>query len=429
MLIWFLPLFLVFLMIGLPVFFGLLAAPGILLVLNGQERDLTLLYRNLYNGMDSFPLMAIPFFMLAGEIMNRGGITHRLVEFSQALMGHFRGGLAHVNVLSSMLFAGLSGSAVADTSALGSMLIPAMERQGYTRRFAAAITAASSVIGPIIPPSGIMIIYAYVMGESVAALFLAGLVPGVLVGVGLMALIKIMADRYDFPVASRRYGWGERGQASLKAFFPLMTPVIILGGILAGVFTPTEAAAVAVFYALVISLFVLRTLRLSELPDVLGRAGITSAVVLLLVGAAMSFKTVVSLSQAPQMMADVILTLTENPLLMLFLINLLLFVVGMFLDAGPAIIILGPILAPVFTQLGVDSVHFAIIMCVNLTVGLATPPMGLVLFVASAVSGQRVTTIARAILPFLAVEILVIFLITYFPAISMTIPRLTGFAN
>jgi len=304
-----------------------------------------------------------------------------------------------------------------------------MERQGYTRRFAAAITAASSVIGPIIPPSGIMIIYAYVMGESVAALFLAGLVPGVLVGVGLMALIKIMADRYDFPVASRRYGWGERGQASLKAFFPLMTPVIILGGILAGVFTPTEAAAVAVFYALVISLFVLRTLRLSELPDVLGRAGITSAVVLLLVGAAMSFKTVVSLSQAPQMMADVILTLTENPLLMLFLINLLLFVVGMFLDAGPAIIILGPILAPVFTQLGVDSVHFAIIMCVNLTVGLATPPMGLVLFVASAVSGERVTTIARAILPFLAVEILVIFLITYFPAISMTIPRLTGFAN
>ena len=429
MLIWFLPLFLVFLMIGLPVFFGLLAAPGILLFLNGQERDITLLYRNLYNGMDSFPLMAIPFFMLAGEIMNRGGITLRLVEFSQAFMGHLRGGLAHVNVMSSMLFAGLSGSAVADTSALGSMLIPAMEKQGYTRRFAAAITAASSVIGPIIPPSGIMIIYAYVMGESVAALFLAGLVPGILVGVGLMLLIKVMANRYDFPVASRRYSWGERGEASLKAFFPLMTPVIILGGILAGVFTPTEAAAVAVFYALFISLFVLRTMRLSDLPDVLGRAGLTSAVVLLLVGAAMSFKTVVSLSHAPQTMADFILSLTENPLLLLFLINLLLFAVGMFLDAGPAIIILGPILGPVFTGMGVDSVHFAIIMCVNLTVGLATPPMGLVLFVASAVSGERGTTIARAILPFLAVEIAVIFLITYFPAISMTIPRLTGFAN
>lgn len=429
MLVLFLPVFLFFLMVGLPVFFGLLFAPGILLWLNGQERDLTLLYRNLYNGMDSFPLMAIPFFMLAGELMNRGGITLRLVEFSQAMMGHFRGGLAHVNILSSMLFAGLSGSAVADTSALGSMLIPAMEKQGYTRRFAAAITAASSVIGPIIPPSGIMIIYAYVMGESVAALFLAGIVPGMLVGVGLMVLVKIMADRYDFPVASRRHSWGERGQASLKAFFPLLTPVIILGGILSGVFTPTEAAAVAVAYALIIGLFVLRTLKFSELGDVLSKAGITSAVVLLLVGAAMSFKTVVSLSHAPEMLADFILTLTENPLLMLFLINLLLFAVGMFLDAGPAIIILGPILGPVFTGLGVDSVHFAIIMCVNLTVGLATPPMGLVLFVAASVSGEKVETISKAILPFLAVEILVIMLITFVPEISMTIPRLTGFAD
>ncbi|WP_299918329.1 TRAP transporter large permease [uncultured Roseobacter sp.] len=429
MLVWFLPLFLLFLMIGLPVFFGLLAAPGILLWLNGQERDITLLYRNLYNGMDSFPLMAIPFFMLAGELMNRGGITMRLVEFSQAMMGHFRGGLAHVNILSSMLFAGLSGSAVADTSALGSMLIPAMEKQGYTRRFAAAITAASSVIGPIIPPSGIMIIYAYVMGESVAALFLAGIVPGVMVGLGLMLMVKFQADKYDFPVATKKHSWGERGQASLKAFFPLMTPVIILGGILAGVFTPTEAAAIAVAYALFIGLFVMRTLKIGDLPDVLNRAGITSAVVLLLVGAAMAFKTVVSLSHAPEAMAEFVLGLTSDPLILLFLINLLLFIVGMFLDAGPAIIILGPILGPIFVNLGVDPIHFAIIMSVNLTVGLATPPMGLVLFVASSVSGERVETISKAILPFLAVEIVVIFLITYIPAISMTVPRLTGFAN
>ena len=429
MLVWFLPLFLVFLLIGLPVFFGMLAAPGLLLWLNGQERDLSLLYRNVYNGMDSFPLMAIPFFMLAGELMNRGGITLRLVEFSQAMMGHLRGGLAHVNVLSSMLFAGLSGSAVADTSALGSMLIPAMEKQGYTRRFAAAITAASSVIGPIIPPSGIMIMYAYVMGESVAALFLAGIVPGILVGVGLMLMIKIMADKYDFPVASKKTTWGQRGQASLKAFWPLLTPVIILGGILGGVFTPTEAAAVAVAYAVFIGFFVLKTLTLREIPDVLAKAATTSAVVLLLVGVAMAFKTVVSLSHAPETLAAWILSLTQNPLLLLFLINLLLFVVGMFLDAGPAIIILAPILGPIFTSMGVDPIHFAIIMSVNLTVGLATPPMGLVLFVASAVSGEKVERIARAILPFLAVEVLVIFLITYIPAISMTIPRLTGFAN
>lgn len=426
MLIWFLPLFLLLLMIGLPVFFGLIAAPGLLLALEGQSRDFTLLYRNVYNGMDSFPLMAIPFFMLAGELMNRGGITTRLVEFSQALIGHLRGGLAHVNVLSSMLFAGLSGSAVADTSALGSMLIPAMERQGYTRKFSAAVTAASSVIGPIIPPSGIMIIYAYVMGESVAALFLAGIIPGLMVGIGLMLVINWLAGRHDFPVASQRYDWKERGQASLRAFFPLMTPVIIIGGILGGVFTPTEAAAVAVAYALVIGL-AMKTLRVSDLPDVMTRAGITSSVVLLLVGAAMAFKTVVSLSHAPEIMADFILALTENPLLLLLLINLLLFMVGMFLDAGPAIIILGPILAPVFEGLGVHPVHFAIIMSVNLTVGLATPPMGLVLFVASSVSGERVESIARAILPFLAVEVLVIFLITYIPALSLTIPRLTGF--
>ncbi|APX10376.1 TRAP transporter large permease [Tateyamaria omphalii] len=490
MLIWFLPLFLLFLLIGLPVFFGLLAAPGILLYLNGQERDITLLYRNVYNGMDSFPLMAIPFFMLAGELMNKGGITIRLVQFSQALMGHLRGGLAQVNVLSSILFAGLSGSAVADTSALGSMLVPAMEKEGYTRRYAAAITAASSVIGPIIPPSGIMIIYAYVMGESVAALFLAGIVPGILVGVGLMVMIRLTADRYDLPAAKRvEFDGVELGAlekwvsfalvrlniglliwviaplpettglltwvtfiASLlvahalmlalrtqvssefrtickRAIVPLQTPVLILGGILGGVFTPTEAAAVAVAYAVFVAFFVLRTMSLKDLPDILSRAGLTSAVVLLLVGAALAFKTVVSLSYAPQILADFILTLSENPLVLLFLINLLLFIVGMFLDAGPAIIILGPILGPIFVDLGVDPIHFAIIMSVNLTVGLATPPMGLVLFVAAAVSREKVETIAKAILPFLAIEIAVIFLITYVPAISMTIPRLTGFAN
>jgi len=496
MLIWFLPVFLVFLMIGLPVFFGLLAAPGMLLWLNGQERDITLLYRNVYNGMDSFPLMAIPFFMLAGEMMNKGGITTRLVEFSQALMGHLRGGLAHVNILSSMLFAGLSGSAVADTSALGSMLIPAMEKQGYTRKFAAAVTAASSVIGPIIPPSGIMIIYAYVMGESVAALFLAGIVPGVMVGVGLMLMVRFMADKYDLPKAQRIVNPGQtmapveywvslvllrvnlasllmlaavavldamsisaagmtglvlfavllaishvillsmRGAVSAdfrtvckKAVAPLQTPIIILGGILIGVFTPTEAAAVAVAYALIIGFFVLHSIKLNDLPGILNRAGITSAVVLLLVGAAMAFKTVVSLSHAPEIMADFVLSLSENPLILLFLINLLLFIVGMFLDAGPAIIILGPILGPIFVEMGVDPIHFAIIMSVNLTIGLATPPMGLVLFVAASVSRERVETIAKAILPFLAVEIAVIFLITYIPALSMTIPRLTGFAN
>ncbi|MEX0344977.1 MAG: TRAP transporter large permease [Rhizobiaceae bacterium] len=499
MLVWFLPVFLVALMIGLPVFFALLVSPGMLLWLNGQERDMALLYRNVYNGMDSFPLMALPFFMLAGELMNRGGITTRLVEFSQALMGHLRGGLAHVNILSSILFAGLSGSAVADTSALGSTLIPAMEKNGYTRKFAAAVTAASSVIGPIIPPSGIMIIYAYVMGESVAALFLAGIVPGIMVGVGLMLVVRLMADKYDLPKAERivsknqeltqlehwvsfvllrlnfagvllgvyagigaavQYSSGAdiavnnwilmavflviahfvlmaiRPRVSAdfrvvckKAVAPLQAPIIILGGILVGVFTPTEASAVAVAYALLISFFVLRSMKLSDLPSIFTKSALGSSTVLLLVGAAVAFKTVVSLSHAPEQLAGFILNLSDDPLILLFLINLLLFIVGMFLDAGPAIIILGPILGPIFVELGVHPVHFAIIMSVNLTVGLATPPMGLVLFVASSVSGEKVETISKAILPFLAVEVLVIFLITYVPAISMTVPRLTGFVQ
>jgi len=428
MLILFLPLFLVFLLLGMPVFFAMLSAPGFMLVAEGMDRDLPLLFRNIYNGIDSFPLMAIPFFMLAGELMNRGGITLSLVNFSQSFIGHVRGGLAHVNVMSSMLFAGMSGSAVADTSAIGSMMIPAMEKNGYSRKFSAAITAASSVIGPIIPPSGIMIIYAYTMEVSVAALFAAGVIPGLLVGLGLMAMISIMAKRYDFPIAAPKQTWKQRAQAGKSAALPLFTPIIILGGILWGIFTPTEASAVAVGYALVISLFVLKTIKVKELPEIFNRAAKGSAVVLLLVGSAIAFKTVVSLSHSAEQLAEFVLGISDNPLILLFLINILLFIIGMFLDAGPAIIILGPILAPVFINIGVDPVHFAIIMSVNLTVGLATPPMGLVLFVASSVSGVKVESIAKAILPFLCVEIAVIFLITFFPAISMTVPRWLGLA-
>lgn len=429
MLSFFLPLFLVFLLIGMPVVFGLIAAPALLLWLNGQERDIVLLYRNVYNGIDSFPLMAIPFFMLAGELMNRGGISARIVGFAQSMVGHFRGGLAQVNVVDSMLFAGISGSAVADVSALGSIIIPQMQKKGYPKPFAAAITAASAIIGPIIPPSGIMIIYAYVMGESVAALFLAGIVPGILIGVALMITIKLMANHYGLPQAQERATWGDAARAAGAAFWPLMTPVLLMGGILSGVFTPTEAAAVACGYAFFISIFVLRTLTWRDIPGVLTRAGITSAVVLLLVGAAMAFKTVASLAHTPQMLADFILSLSDNPLVLLFLVNVLLFVVGMFLDAGPAIIILGPILGPIFVSIGVDPVHFAVVMVVNLTVGLLTPPMGLVLFATSAVSGLRVETISRAVLPFLAVEFAVIFLITYVPAITLTLPRLAGFVD
>ncbi len=416
------------LFIGTPVVFALALAPTLSLLADGQWGMLKGLVGRIYVGIDSFPLMAVPFFILAGEVMNHGGITRSLVNLSQSLIGHVRGGLAQVNILSSILFAGLSGSAVADTSALGSMLIPAMEQNGYSRRFAAAVTAASSVIGPIIPPSGIMILYAFVMNVSVAGLFAAGIVPGLLVGMGLMLMTTYLARIRGFPVASEKASWGDRGVALKSALLPLLTPIILLGGILGGVFTPTEAAAVAAAYALIIALLVLRTLSVRDLPRILYNTALSSGAILLLVGAAVAFAWVVTISGTPQKLTQFIVEFTDNPYFLLFMINILLFIVGMFLDAGPAILILGPILAPVFISLGIHPLHFAIVMCVNVTVGLATPPMGLVLFVASSISGEKVEAIAWEMLPFLAIEVVVIFLITFVPALSMTIPRLLGFA-
>lgn len=422
-------LFLVMMAVGIPVVFVLLLAPGISLFLDGKMALYPQILSRLYNGMYSFPLMAIPFFILAGELMNSGGITRSLVLFAQSLIGHVRGGLAQVNILSSILFAGLSGSAVADTSALGSMLIPAMEKQGYSRRFAAAVTAASSVIGPIIPPSGIMIIYAFIIKEvSPAGLFAAGIVPGLMVGIGLMLVTSYLAKKRNYPVAARKATWTERGRAAKAAFWPLLTPVIILGGILGGIFTPTEAAGAAAGYALILSLFVLRTVTFRELPAVLFRAAMASGVIMLLVGAAVAFAWVVTISGAPGIMTRFVLSISDNPYILLFLINLLLLFIGMFLDAGPAILILGPILSPIMAKLGVEPLHFAIVMCVNVTVGLATPPMGLVLFTAASISREKAEAIAIEMLPFLAVEIGVIFLITFIPALSLTVPRLLGFA-
>ena len=422
-------IFMGMLLIGMPVVFALLIGPGISLIIDGKENFFAMMQLRLFNGMNSFPLMAVPFFILAGELMNRGNITVALVDFSRSLIGHVRGGLAQVNILSSILFAGLSGSAVADTSALGSMLIPAMEKNGYSRRFSAAVTAASSVIGPIIPPSGIMILYAFVMGVSVGGLFAAGIIPGLLVGGGLMAMTSYLAKKRNFPVASRKATWRERGQATKLAFWPLLTPVILLGGILSGIFTPTEAAAVAAGYALFVSMFVTRQLKPKDLPDALYATALSSGVILLLVAAAVSFSSVISFFQTPQALTAIVLAISENPLILLFCINILLFIVGMFLDAGPAILILGPILGPAVVGLGVDPMHFAIVMCVNVTVGLATPPMGLVLFVAASISGEKVEKIALEMLPFLAVQVTVIFLITFVPEISLTLPRLLGFAE
>jgi len=419
--------FLAAMALGVPIVFALGFAPVVGFLATDKLIFMNMIVQRSFAGINQFPLLAIPFFILAGEVMNQGGITIRLVNFANAVVGHLRGGLAHVNVVTSMLFAGLSGSAVADTSAIGSLLIPAMEKAGYSRKFAAAITAASSVIGPIIPPSIIMVIYAFMMNVSVAGLFAAGLVPGLIVGFSLMAATAVISKKRNYPKAERRATLREFGVATRGAILPLLTPVIILGGILGGVFTPTEAASVAAGYALFLSLFVLKTIKFNDLGGIFLRAATSSSAILLVVGTATAFAWIATLSQVPVQMTDLIFSISDNPLLLLFLINVLLLVVGMFLDAGPAILILGPILAPTMVQLGIEPLHFAIIMCVNLTVGLATPPMGLILFVASSVSRLGVEVIAREMLPLLAIEIAVIFLITYVPAISLTLPRLLGF--
>ena len=315
---WLLLLLMIF---GLPIAFALMIAPGISLFMDGQESMFPMLVMRMYNGMDSFPLMAIPYFILAGEVMNRGGITERLVNFSHSLIGHLRGGLAHVNILTSILFAGLSGSAVADTSAIGSMMIPAMEKNGYTKKFAAAVTAASSVIGPIIPPSGIMIIYAFVMNVSVAGLFAAGLVPGLLVGFGLMAMVVYLSKKRNYPVASKRASINEVAISFRGAALPLLTPIIILGGILAGIFTPTEAAAIACGYAIFISIFVLRTIKFKDMPKVLFNAALSSGMILFLVGASTAFATLVSLTGTAPKAMEIMNLISENPLVLLFMVN------------------------------------------------------------------------------------------------------------
>ncbi len=422
-------IFIFLLAASMPVVFALLVGPGLSLALDGEQVFYKTLLSRLYNGMDSFPLMALPFFILAGQVMNSGGITRSIVDFSQAMIGHVRGGLAQVNIGSSLLFAGLSGSAVADASALGKIFIPAMNQNGYSRPFAAAITAASSVIGPIIPPSGIMILYAFIMNVSVAGLFAAGLVPGLMIAVGLMGMTSYLARKRGYPVANQRVSWHQRGVALRGTLPALLTPVILLGGILGGVFTPTEAAAVAAVYAILVSVFYLRTLRLRSLFQIFVSSVAQSGIVLMLVGASVAFAWIITVSGLAHTVVDGMASISNNILVLLFLLNIFLLLIGMFLDAGPAVLVLGPVLGPMFISLGIDPLHFAVVMCVNVTVGLATPPMGLVLFVSSAVSRERVETIAVQMLPFLLVEVLVIFLITYFPVLSLALPRWLGFAS
>lgn len=422
----FLLYFLLFLLIGVPVLFALGLSPVIALFQDDKVLFINMLYQRLYAGLDNFLLLALPFFMLAGEFMVNGGITTRIITFSQTMVQHFRGGLGHVVILASTLFAALTGSSVAATSAIGNMLIPEMVRYKYDRTYAAALTAAATVLGTIIPPSGIMLIYAFVMNTSVAAMFIAGVVPGIIFCVGLMVINRWQIKKYPEVEQFQRASREERWKSFSMAFFPLLTPVIILGGIYSGMFTPTEAAAVAVFYALILSVVVLKVLKPAKVFPMFMRIAVNAAAILIIVAAASGFASAISLSGIAKDITSFFLGITSDPYMLFFVINVFLFIVGMFLDAGPAILIFAPILAPIMIQAGIDPVHFGVVMCANLSIGLATPPMGLVLFVASSVSGVPLQKISKAILPFLAIEFVIIFLISFFPVLVTGFPKLLG---
>ena len=419
---------LVLLALGVPIAFciGLASAVAILMV--GPSAPWIIVPNSMVNGMDSFPLMAVPFFVLAGDLMNRGGITVRLVNFANLLVGGIRGGLAQTNVVASMLFAGITGSALADTAAIGRILIPAMEREGYDRAYAAAITASSSIIGPVIPPSITMVLFGVTAGVSIGGLFLAGVVPGVLIGVGLMTMAYVTARRRAFPVrevpVTRRMAW----RISRDALIALMMPAIILGGIFGGVMTPTESAAVAVLYAILIGVFVLRELTLRDLGVALLRSGMTTASIMFIVGAARIFADMLGSEQVPEQLALVVLSFSEERWVILLLINVFLLLVGAVMDTSAAIIILVPVLLPVAASIGIDPLTFGIIMCVNLIIGLATPPLGVCLFVASDIARISVERLVATIWPFLLLEIGVLLLITYVPGLATALPRLAGYA-
>ena len=418
--------FLAFLLIGLPVLFALGLSPAIALFQADKVLFMNMLYQRLYAGLDVFLLLALPFFMLAGEFMVNGGITTRIITFSQTMVQHLRGGLGHVVIIAATLFGALTGSSVAATSAIGNMMIPEMERYKYDRTYAAAITAAATVLGTIIPPSGIMLIYAFVMNTSVAAMFMSGIVPGLILCLALMLVNRWQIKKYPEVEQFERASGPERSAAFKAAILPLLTPVIILGGIYGGIFTPTEAAAIAVFYAFVLSIFIMRLLKLQDVFPMFVRIAINAAAILIIVAAASGFASAISLSGIAKDITSFFYSITDNPLLLFFIMNIFLFIVGMFIDAGPAILIFAPILAPIMTNVGVDPVHFGVVMVVNLSIGLATPPMGLVLFVASGVSGVPLQKISRAIIPFLLAEFLVIFLISFFPSLVIGLPQLLG---
>jgi len=407
--------------LGVPVAFALLASS--ILTFIALDFHLVVVFQRMASGMSVFTLMAIPFFVFAGDLMYRSGIADRLVRVAEGFFGHGRGGLGRVNIGASMLFGAVSGSAIASASAMGSALTPLMKEQGYDGDYAVNVTITAAIVGLLIPPSHNMIIYAASAGQgvSVGKLFLAGIVPGILTGALLMMVAWIIAIKRDYP-RGQFPGWKDLLGSFIWAIPGLMTAIIIMGGILSGIFTPTESSAIAVIYTIMIGLFVYRTLGWSRLFESAKESVKITAMVLLIIGAATSFGYALAILEAPTKLADFITALTDNPILILLIINVFLLFLGTFMDMSPLIVITTPIFLPVVMQAGVDPVHFGIIMMINLGIGLVTPPVGAVLFVGSAVGKVPIEKTIRTIAPFYGALIVALLLITFIPGISMLLP-------
>ena len=413
------------LIISAPIFFSL-ALSALALLWNKGMLSPQLVVQRMFAGVDSFPMMAIPFFMLAGALMDTGGISTRLVRFSNYLVGWIQGGLAHVAILASMFFAGITGSAVADATAIGSTLIPIMNKRGYPTLFSASVIAAAGVVGPIIPPSIPMVIYGVMAGVSIGAMFIGGFIPGTLVGLGLMVVAYVKAKRNNYPRETVRPTLREFLSATVSASGALAMPLIILVGIFAGIFTATEAAAVATVYAFFMGKFVYRELQWRHIPQVFYKAGLSTAMILIIVGVANLVGYIMAVERMPLMVAELFLSITTTKWVMLLLINILLLIVGCFIDGASALIIFTPVLLPLIDKLGIDPIFFGVMITVNLMIGTITPPVGLCLYVACGIADVRLEQISRTIIPFLLIEIAVLFLITYVPDLIMFLPGLFG---
>lgn len=416
-------LFIILLLLQVPIAFVLGITTIVYIIASANLGLMATAPQRLYSGLENYGLLAIPLFMLAGELMNSGGITRRLVAFAKTFVGHFRGGLAYVNVIANMLLASIIGSATAQIAMMSRTMVPSMEKDGYKREFGAATTAAAGLLGPIIPPSMLFIIYGVGSGASIGSMFLAGVLPGIILALSFIILIAYTGMKQQW-ATHQRSTFTEMGTSFVKVIPALLVPIIIIAGILSGAFTPTESAAFACVVALIVGFFFYKELKIKNLPSIFINTAITTATIMMLIAMANLFGWMLSFEMVPQTIASWMTSLTENPLVFLLIVNIFLLFVGMFMDGIAALIILVPIFTPIIATYGIDPVHFGVIICINLTIGLLTPPVGAGLYIASSLGNVKLELLIKAIWPFLIASLIALAVITYWPNMVLWLPSL-----